>query len=799
MPEAERADPGRWPPAVAASTPHRPSRVAAIEAPVERKKSFFERCCGCCGSKTEDDYSSPYRGHRDGRDTHGRDGHGGVDADGIPLDELPTRETNDEMLVVTGVDLMKDRSGKNRCDHHTNEYECDDLIVRRGQPFQICLQLRRPFNAECDQVSLQFQIGNSPQVSKGTMVLVPQVSEFDNGQWGSQVCEATGNQVTLWVNTSAQAPIGRWQMLVKTQSRGGSYVMARDPKHAVYILYNPWCQLDTVFMSDESWKREYVLCETGRLYYGTEQQIGERSWNFGQFNKGVLDACLYLLDQAGMPYPGRGDPINVTRVVSALVNSMDDNGVVAGDWSGDYSAGTNPTAWVGSVDILLKYHQTGSPVKYGQCWVFSGVTTTVLRCFGIPTRSVTNFASAHDTDANLCLDVYFDENMQPLEDKNTDSVWNYHVWNDCWMARPDLPSGYGGWQAVDATPQETSSGMFRCGPCPLPAIKNGLVYVKYDAPFIFAEVNSDKVYYQRQADGTFKKVFVEERAVGHRISTKAVGSNAREDITHLYKHPEGSAEERRAVTTALQYSGIKPPVVETPEPGAPEPRDRREAPGAEVNAGQDIEVTIEAQDGVVMGNDMNVRVILKNCSSSQRNVALCLRVASMYYTGVCRAAFKEVTQDVTLRPGEARPVGMLLRHTEYQSQLVDQGAMMLTASGQVKETGQTIAKQHSFRIRTPDLTITVTGEALVGKQIIAEITFTNPLNQQLHNCEFHVEGPGLQRPKVVSVGNIGPLRAASITERFTPTRPGPRQLMASFDSSELSQIHGSTEVMVRDA
>ena len=37
---------------------------------------------------------------------------------------------------------------------------------------------------------------------------------------------------------------------------------------------------------------------------------------------------------------------------------------------------------------------------------------------------------------------------------------NFHVWNDVWMARPDLPPGYGGWQAIDATPQETSEGKF---------------------------------------------------------------------------------------------------------------------------------------------------------------------------------------------------------------------------------------------------------------------------------------------------------------------------------------------------
>lgn len=56
------------------------------------------------------------------------------------------------------------------------------------------------------------------------------------------------------------------------------------------------------------------------------------------------------------------------------------------------------------------------------------------------------------------------------------------------MARPDLPPGMGGWQAVDATPQETSQGTFRCGPASLAAVRHGQVYFKHDAPFVFAEV-----------------------------------------------------------------------------------------------------------------------------------------------------------------------------------------------------------------------------------------------------------------------------------------------------------------------
>ena len=45
------------------------------------------------------------------------------------------------------------------------------------------------------------------------------------------------------------------------------------------------------------------------------------------------------------------------------------------------------------------------------------------------------------------------------------------MWNDAWMARPDLPKGYGGWQAVDSTPQELSD----CKLVVCLSVKNNLV------------------------------------------------------------------------------------------------------------------------------------------------------------------------------------------------------------------------------------------------------------------------------------------------------------------------------------
>lgn len=150
---------------------------------------------------------------------------------------------------------------------------------------------------------------------------------------------------------------------------------------------------------------------------------------------------------------------DLLRLFSAQINSNDDGGVVAGNWSGNYGGGLDPRNWNGSVEILKEWKKSGfRPVRYGQCWVFAGTLNTgtpdvtglhwvsgqqwgaprdrlhchprpqtapwlaALRALGIPSRVITNFNSAHDTDQNLSVDVYYDPKGNPL-DKGSDSVW----------------------------------------------------------------------------------------------------------------------------------------------------------------------------------------------------------------------------------------------------------------------------------------------------------------------------------------------------------------------------------------
>lgn len=70
----------------------------------------------------------------------------------------------------------------------------------------------------------------------------------------------------------------------------------------------------------------------------------------------------------------------------------------------------------------------------------------VCRALGIPARPVSNIVSAHDTNGTFTIDRYYDAknnelNYDPFNPDGTDSVWNFHVWVEAWMARPDLPNG----------------------------------------------------------------------------------------------------------------------------------------------------------------------------------------------------------------------------------------------------------------------------------------------------------------------------------------------------------------------
>uniref|UniRef100_A0A3P9QFK6 Protein-glutamine gamma-glutamyltransferase 2 n=1 Tax=Poecilia reticulata TaxID=8081 RepID=A0A3P9QFK6_POERE len=441
------------------------------------------------------------------------------------------------------VDLHSDT---NNNEHHTSEISVTELIVRRGQAFKLTLKLSQPFNLGFDQLIMTVVTGKDPSEDLGTKSRfgVPGRSLHSasaKAVWKAELQRGSSPEtgvLVLIVSPPADAPIGEYTLSASFKDK--EKVLANFS-----VLFNPWSSDDWVFLPKEEERREYVLNEQGIIYRGGGDYISPMFWDFGQFEQGMVKICLKMLDlnvkywlNPADDVSARCSPIYVSRVVSAMINSSDEGGVVMGNWGNDYSGGFPPTYWSGSYAILKQwYNSYYRSVRYGQCWVFAGVMCSVMRLLGIPCRVVSNFQSAHDTNKNLTIDNYFDNNGA-MERESKDSIWNFHVWVEGWMRRPDLAKDgkYDGWQVVDPTPQERSEGLFCCGPASVTAIRNGEVDLKYDVPFVFAEVNADSVYWLVSIE---TKIFSDTETVGQNISTKAVGSYKRVDLTNTYKHREG--------------------------------------------------------------------------------------------------------------------------------------------------------------------------------------------------------------------------------------------------------------------
>lgn len=701
----------------------------------------------------------------------------------------------DEVVKVRSVDMYVTYNAEN---HFTRGFartktQIPAPVLRRGQPFTMVINLTRPFNPTTDALSFFFRlegVDRATPYSKETVALVPVDSTgaeaLTPNAWSAAVRKAEEKSLLVEVMSPVTCIVGSWYMDVDSKLRtaaespGATYAYP-DP---LYILFNPWSKDDTVYMENAEWRYEYVLAHTGIIWRGNHKNLRPSPWKYGHFEENVLDCCLHLLRHVGkLPVQACANPVSVARHISAVVNSSDDQGVLMGNWTSNFAGGVPPVSWTGSHPILQQFFKTKKPVKYGQCWVFAGVTTAVCRALGIPARTVTNYYSAHDTHASATVDQFYDENGKLVEKLNTDSIWNFHVWNEVWMTRPDLgKDDYGGWQVIDATPQEMSGGIFSCGPASVKAIKEGDLAKPYDCTFVFAEVNADQIRWRYESPRKPLKMLDKSTdKVGMFLSTKAVGRWEREDITHEYKFAEGTQKERDVVLKAL--------------------RDNNHAYSRFYlnDSMDDVQFTIEPIKDVLVGSGIMVRAKAINKSGSKRYACkVILRVETVNYTGVTRRALKHQNFPLALQPGAEELLSLEVGYKDYSRDVSDQASFKVTMMASIPEVKYDYIVQEDFMLTMPEIEIKAYGPVAVGKRQKFTASFQNPLPTRLTRCFFAVEGPGLSRPYYLSLRDpVQPRSEAWIEFALTPATSGPRSIAAKFSSQQLADVEGFMELNVK--
>ncbi|XP_034948922.1 annulin-like [Chelonus insularis] len=701
------------------------------------------------------------------------------------VDEVDKKPDN---LVIKDVDLLIHVNGNyhntSRFDRMRRKDDGKRLVVRRGQEFFLKLHFNREFNEEIDEIYFTFTLtGVIASLKHGTHVIFPLRTdeELPEKHWSATLLERKENSALIKIYSPADAIIGKWKIEIDAKSKTNPDLSHHyNLKHLIYLLFNPWSKDDDVFLEDEEHRKEFILADTGYIW---RLHVNEPAfWRYAQFEENILDCALYLVsDIAKVDASSRNDPIKISRKLTAAINSNDDdNGVLTGRWTQEYENGTPPWKWTGSKEILQQYYDKKQSVNYGQCWVFAGVLATVCRALGLPCRVVTNYQSAHDTEGSLTIDYFYDDNAKDIDDITNDSIWNFHVWNEIWMKRPDIGDGlYDGWQVVDATPQEASDGMFCCGPMSVEAIKNGDVLLPYDGKFIYSEVNADEVCWKYSGPTEPLKLLEKYvNRIGVNISTKAVGKWAREDLTHSYKHPEGSTMERESFQKALKQCNHY---------------FSRYYMNEEFS---DVKFDFMLCDKNVSKDNYGAILMIKNKNlEKEYSVSMVCCAEKKHYTGKRVGKPWKVTNDQhTIQPGDEKIIHINLDKCKEIMNTINDCIVNVKCLAKVHGTNYEFLAKENLEFDKPKIQITKKDDVIVDQQLKMTATFINPLKTDLTRGKFTIEAVGFYKKtlKFIVAKPIKPGKEITCEFCLTPKHEGRGVVIVKFSSGhQIGVVQGA--------
>ncbi|XP_075033772.1 protein-glutamine gamma-glutamyltransferase 5-like [Mixophyes fleayi] len=720
------------------------------------------------------------------------------------------------MAQVLDVAFSDFQCQKNNTLHHTAELSDRHLIIRRGQPFSVALHFKaRGFQEGTDNINFIAEAGPWPDEASGTKAIFTLTKALNRRAWSAAIENNGRDSMMIAILPSPNAIIGQYTLKVQISKGRKATILQLG---TFMLLFNPWCADDEVFLENEAKRQEYIMNDYGFVYQGNHKWISTCPWNYGQWEDNILDISLRILDKninylrdAFKDLSCRNSPVYISRIVCAMINANDDSGVLQGNWSEEYKNGVCPSAWNGSIAILREwYKRECQPVKYGQCWVFAAVMCTVMRSLGIPTRVVTNFDSAHDTSRNLIIDEYYDTTGKKLPEEGTDSIWNFHAWCECWMARRDLPPGYGGWQVLDPTPQETSDGIYCCGPASVKAIKEGEVHLNYDSLFVFSMVNADCVSWTIY--GTKKeKHFCDPRLIGNRISTKCVGTDEREDITHTYKYEEGTIEERKVFQKASQRlqrrnmsstnsmlhsnstNGISSNGVSPEQNRSLSDHEALNHPLQEAKLVLKFKLTESPQ----LGQTINLALLAVNLLSVVKTLKLSFNAQSIKHKGKAGHQFWKDSKYIDLGPNEEKWLLLQIPYSQYGKFLDDNNLIRVTAVGEQNITWEKVLVKKDINLAMPQIMINFLGSAVVNKPCKVQITISNPLSEDIQDCLLVIEGCGLLKTQMKLLVDTMKKNEKSILEfELVPYKTGLKQLLVNLSSNKFRVLKGYKTVLV---
>ncbi|XP_068789928.1 protein-glutamine gamma-glutamyltransferase 5 [Struthio camelus] len=679
--------------------------------------------------------------------------------------------------------------------HNTHLFGTDRQIIRRGQAFNFYIHLQnRDWDDSVDEIVFTVETGLRSCESDEMKCTFPMGRCLDQTCWSASYKTHQPKCINVNVFPPSNACIGRYIFNMQVTSCGHTYQRCLGD---FCVLFNPWCADDPVYMDNQAHRQEYVLNEHGILYEGVHKHITSRPWHFGQFEDGILDICLKVLDMGGSYHRGsdrdhcwRNDPVHVSMVVNHMISSHNTNSIMKIPENNDYLKGTKPFSWNGSVPILQQwYNGRCRPVRYGYCGSLAAVMCTVMRCLGIPSRVVTNFCFPCSTENPLGINELFDCTGKNLCGK--DKLWRYHCWNESWMTRRDLNQCCGDWQCLDPTPLETGRGLACSGPTWVRSIREGELDLDYDGHHLFSRLNSNYIGWLSQSNAKKTKLFCDTWPCGQHLSTKSVGSDQCEDISGTYKYELGSLKSKEAYYRA--YRRIYPGYCNASNSHIDRELSSLRNPFLSDSG---VNMRLKMANCPMYGEDVQLHWLLENLRNEPKSLTFNLCAQIITYDGCPMDQFWKDKVNVTLGPREVKKIPLCLSYNQYGPHLCDHNIMKVVVVSD-PECGDVLMVSRDIVINRPPVIVKLLSQPRLKQPCTAEISFCNPLQEDMKNCIMTLEGCGLfKEPMTIDLGTLASNQQARTVVEFTPYRLGKHRLLANFGCHKFAYCKGcaSTEV-----
>ncbi|CAF3862778.1 unnamed protein product [Rotaria sp. Silwood1] len=452
-------------------------------------------------------------------------------------------------------------------EHLTCYYDIQGLILRRGQPFSFTIIFNQDFHMDKYHLSVIFK--------SQTWINIPNIkiplNTSSNG-WSAKrlfIENQKDNCICLQINPPSNTIIGKYSLLLEICSITKDLINQQDLSifhfdTDIYFLFNPWNKNDSCALLSSDEIAEYVMNEHGQIYLGSSDIPRSIPWYFGQFERVVLLTALTLLNKTHLSTQNHIDTCLILRILSSKICSdLEKHNGIFPSLLNNHLISYQNNGYTSSPAILQQCLRLNNQMFQGDSgcnWQHAVVFCSLCRSLGIPCRIVTVYNAISQNQEKENIDVNWNTRQRPTIVVNSKLTRPWHVWNECWIRRDDLPESNSGWQVIDSSFIEYNTNIRHTGPCSVVALKSATLNLKWDTINIYHVLNGSKTYWLVYPNGNKKLITSTQTLLNHDVNIEMEIPHSLKfgDSLHLILKTHNLSNAHRTLTVALTLVKINP-------------------------------------------------------------------------------------------------------------------------------------------------------------------------------------------------------------------------------------------------